>query len=92
VIHAIAPSKSDSTRATQSKPRRARPSELETHEATIAAHLRGRVHDFRIVPHDDGVILLGRANSFYAKQLAQHAVMNLCRAIIVSNEIEVEPY
>ena len=38
---------------------------------------------------DEGLILVGRAPTFYVKQLAQHAVKRLTRVPIVRNEIEV---
>jgi hypothetical protein len=51
--------------------------------------LRGRVHYFRVELHDSGLVLHGRAPSFFAKQLAQHAVMNETAAPILRNDIEV---
>jgi hypothetical protein len=38
---------------------------------------------------DDGVILRGVAYSFYAKQLAQHSVMEITKLPVLANEIEV---
>jgi hypothetical protein len=35
------------------------------------------------------LILRGRAHTYYAKQLAQHAVMEVIELRIVTNEIEV---
>ena len=54
-----------------------------------AQKLRGRLSGLRLELHGGGVILRGTARSFYAKQLAQHAVMTGTTLPIVRNEIEV---
>jgi hypothetical protein len=51
--------------------------------------LRGRLSDFRLELHGGGIVIRGTARSFYAKQLAQHAVMTGIDLPIVRNEIEV---
>ena len=48
-----------------------------------------RVRDFRISAHEDGLILHGRVNTFYGKQVAQQVAMELSGVPIVANEIEV---
>ena len=63
--------------------------ELDRLAEDAAEKLRGRVAGLRIEPCGAGVVLRGTARSFYAKQLAQHAVMNGIRLSIVRNEIEV---
>jgi hypothetical protein len=63
--------------------------ELDRLAADAAEKLRGRVAGLRIEPCGAGVVLRGTARSFYAKQLAQHAVMNGVRLPIVRNDIEV---
>jgi osmotically-inducible protein OsmY len=60
--------------------------ELEVH---VQCRLGGRLRDFRVVVTDRGAILRGHAHTYYAKQLAQHAVMEVSRLPIVANEIEV---
>jgi hypothetical protein len=60
--------------------------ELETH---IQCRLGGQIRGFRLVVVDGGVILRGRAQTYYAKQLAQHAVMEASGLPILANEIEV---
>ncbi|MCS6975885.1 MAG: hypothetical protein NZM31_02590 [Gemmatales bacterium] len=62
------------------------PCDLETH---VQARVGGQLLDFRIVVHDDGLVLQGRARTYYAKQLAQHAVMEATGMPIRANEIEV---
>lgn len=51
--------------------------------------LRGYVRDFRIVVGEKGLLLRGRSLSYYAKQLAQHAVMRTTDVPIQANEIVV---
>jgi CheY-like chemotaxis protein len=50
----------------------------------------GRVTDLRIVDTGDGVRLFGKTKSFYAKQLAQEALLKILPKPILSNEIAVE--
>jgi hypothetical protein len=58
-------------------------------EARLQGRLGGQVRDFRLVVAAKGLILKGRAHTYYAKQLAQHAVMEATRLPILANEIEV---
>ncbi|HVK09407.1 MAG TPA: BON domain-containing protein [Gemmataceae bacterium] len=51
--------------------------------------LRGRLTGLRIELLDGGVVLSGTARSFYAKQLALHAVMTGTHLPVVRNEIQV---
>ena len=57
--------------------------------AVTARKLRGRLWGLRLELHGSGVVLRGTARSFYAKQLAQHAVMTGTTLPIVRNAIEV---
>jgi hypothetical protein len=61
---------------------------------TLADHVRhrigGQVRDLIIESHPAGLVLRGRARTYYAKQLAQHAVMDATGTFIISNDIEVE--
>jgi hypothetical protein len=63
--------------------------EIDRLTAETEAMLRGRLSGLRIELRAGGVVLRGTARSFYAKQLAQHAVMNSTDLPIVRNEIEV---
>jgi hypothetical protein len=58
-------------------------------EVLVQRRLAGRVRDFRLLVRKDGVILQGRASTYHAKQLAQHAVMELAELPILANDIEV---
>jgi hypothetical protein len=59
---------------------------LETH---VQSRLAGRVRNFQVLPRGHGIILKGVARTYYAKQLAQHAVMQASDCPILANEIEV---
>jgi osmotically-inducible protein OsmY len=58
-------------------------------ESRILCRLAGKVRHFRLLASDKGVILRGQAHTYYARQLAQHAVMEATSLRIVANEIEV---
>jgi hypothetical protein len=60
--------------------------ELEAH---VQCRLGGQIREFRLVVADKGLLLRGHARTYYAKQLAQHAVMEATALPILANEIEV---
>jgi hypothetical protein len=60
--------------------------ELEAH---VQSRLCGQVRDLRLSLQDHGVVLQGRARTYYAKQLAQHAVMEATKLPVLANNIEV---
>jgi len=57
--------------------------------ATTGEKLRGRLSGLSIELVGEGIVLRGTARSFYAKQLALHAVMSGTRLPIVRNDIAV---
>ena len=61
--------------------------------ARIEEHVRQRLtrllRDFQLIFRDDGLVLRGHAHTYYAKQLAQQAVMEASTLPIRANEIEV---
>src|SRR5437667_6263216 len=61
------------------------PAQLDQIQSRLQEKLGGRVRDFRLLLHDCGIVLRGRADTFHAKQLAQHAVMNEIGLPIVAN-------
>ena len=65
------------------------PSMDECLESLVQRRLGSRVRDLRVVVRRDGVILQGRAATYHAKQLAQHAAMELASMPILANDIEV---
>lgn len=58
-------------------------------EGCIQRRLVGRVRHFRLEVAERGLVLRGSCRTYYAKQLAQHAVMQATDLPIVANEIEV---
>lgn len=62
---------------------------LESLEALMQRRLGGRVRDLRVSVRDKGLILQGRASTYHAKQLAQHAASELAGLPILANDIEV---
>ena len=58
-------------------------------EQLVLRRLNGRVRSLKLMVRDDGLVLRGHARTYYAKQLAQHAVMELTKLRIRANEIEV---
>lgn len=61
-------------------------------EARIQYRLGGQIRKFQLIVVEGGLILRGRAHTYYAKQLAQHAVMEVTELRILANEIEVYRY
>jgi hypothetical protein len=47
------------------------------------------VRDLQVLGRDNGLVLKGHSRTYYAKQLAQHAVMEATQLPILANEIEV---
>ncbi len=58
-------------------------------ELMVQSRLAGRIRDLRVRIRADGIVLEGRAPTYHAKQLAQHAVMELAELPILANDIEV---
>ncbi len=58
-------------------------------ESHVQNRLAGRVRDFRVLVRENGLVLKGQVRTYYAKQLAQHAVMDRTGVPILANEIEV---
>lgn len=73
------------------------PTAIETHalmpparlEALVQGRVGRRLRDLRIIVRPNGIVLQGRASTYHAKQLAQHAVMDATDMPILANEIEV---
>jgi osmotically-inducible protein OsmY len=67
------------------------PTHAEQLEALVQQHLlsRVRVREFRVLIHEHGLILQGCVPTYYAKQIAQHAAMEVSGLPILANDIEV---
>ncbi len=58
-------------------------------ERRIRTRLGGQISQFQLEITTTGVILRGRARTYYAKQLAQHAVMEVTKLPILANAVDV---
>ena len=58
-------------------------------EMLMHRRLGNRIRDLRVQMHPAGLVLQGRAATYHAKQLAQHAAMELANVPILANDIEV---
>jgi hypothetical protein len=58
-------------------------------ESLLQRRLNNRIRDLRVEVQAAGVILRGRTTTYHAKQLAQHAAMELGNLPVLANEIEV---
>ena len=79
------------TRAPAS-PRDTRPSQDALTELTACVRARSfrRVRNLRLSLRDGGLVITGRADSYYAKQLAQHALLTAAVLPLRANEIVVD--
>jgi hypothetical protein len=66
-----------------------REGDVELIELHLQRQLRGRVRNLRVSHGAHGLVLHGHASTYYAKQLAQHALMDATSLPLVSNEILV---
>lgn len=68
------------------------PAATEPLESLVRQWLSGRAHvrELRVIVEEQGVILEGRAATFYAKQLAQHAALVVTGLPLLANRIEVQ--
>lgn len=64
--------------------------EKERLEGLLTRRIGTRIRGLRLVFAQTGVILRGRSETFHAKQVAQHALMELSETPILANEIEVK--
>ena len=67
----------------------AAPAGLDELEARVKCRIGGRVLHFHLDWCESGLVLRGHSLTYYAKQLAQHAVMAATKLPILANEIEV---
>jgi hypothetical protein len=63
--------------------------DVERLELLVQRRLGNRIRDLRVSLRPDGVALSGRSTTYHAKQLAQHAAMELSDLPVVANDIEV---
>jgi hypothetical protein len=65
------------------------PETLAELEGLICRRLGSRLRSFRLSIREAGLVLSGNTRSHHARQLAQHALMDITWAPIRANEIEV---
>ena len=58
-------------------------------ESLLQCRLGNRVRDLRVHLYPAGLVIQGRSATYHAKQLAQHAAMDLADVPILANDIEV---
>ena len=58
-------------------------------EHAVSRRTQGGVRDLRVEVDQDGVLLRGHCETYYCKQLAQHAAMTVPGGGRLTNEIEV---
>lgn len=58
-------------------------------ESLMLRRLGNRIRGLQVQVYAGGLILRGRAATYHAKQLAQHAAMELSTLPIIANDIEV---
>jgi hypothetical protein len=56
----------------------------------IQTRLGKRVSDFQLILVDGGWVIRGRSQTYYAKQLAQEAVLEMTDLPIIANSIQVK--
>jgi hypothetical protein len=58
-------------------------------ELTVFARSGRQIRELRVFRHEQGLVLRGRAPTYYLKQLAQHVAMESTGLRILDNQIEV---
>jgi osmotically-inducible protein OsmY len=58
-------------------------------ERAVWRETGGRIRNLRVEVHRHEVLLTGRCDTYYAKQMAQHAAMSVHKAGQLTNQIEV---
>jgi hypothetical protein len=58
-------------------------------ETLLQRRLGNRIRDLGVLVLPRGVILRGWTSTYHAKQLAQHAALELCPLPLLANDIEV---
>lgn len=62
---------------------------VEAIERAVRLRTSGQIRDLHVDLLDGEVILSGRTSTYYTKQLATHAVLDLLDDLELSNDIEV---
>jgi hypothetical protein len=65
-------------------------SHLEALQVALRRRLGAQVRELEVVATERGLVLRGRARTYYAKQLAQEALLEKTPQPLVANEIAVD--
>lgn len=66
------------------------PSSLQDQvEKLIRSKTGGMIRDLRVNVQDEEIVLSGRTNTYYMKQLATHATLDFVQGAELTNQIEV---
>jgi hypothetical protein len=55
----------------------------------VASRIRGRIRELQISVRGDTLVISGRATTYYSKQLATHAVLDVSDARVIQNDVVV---
>lgn len=58
-------------------------------ERLVQTRTGGNIRELRVEMNDSGVILSGRAKTYYNKQMATHATLEALGRVSIRNDIEV---
>ncbi len=58
-------------------------------ERCVRTRTCGTIRDLRVEVLDEGVVISGRATTYYTKQLATHAALEAAENVNLTNDIEV---
>ena len=65
-------------------------SQDELLETQMQRRMGNRIRDLKVLLFPGGAVLQGRTRTYHAKQLAQHALMEISELPILANDIEVQ--
>ncbi len=55
----------------------------------VASRIRGRIRELQICVRGDTLVISGHATTYYSKQLATHAVLDVSDARVIQNDVVV---
>jgi len=58
-------------------------------EQAVCRETSGRIRNLRVQVNRQSVLLTGRCDTYYAKQMAQHAAMSVHKTLQLDNQIQV---
>ena len=66
------------------------PSLADQVERRVLQRTSGQIRNLRVELYPGEIVLCGRTTTYYAKQLATHAALDIIENITLTNEIEVQ--